>query len=512
MSLFFFIWQSLFFTKVISLPHDFVWGAGTAAFQVEGAWNLHGKGESIWDYFTTFKNTIYDNQNAQTTNDFYHKYLDDIKILSSLGIKNLRVSISWTRVLPTGDILYPSQSGIKFYKDLFTRLLQAGIEPWVTIYHWDLPQAYNHFSDTSTWLDPGIVYKYNDYADFCFKTFGDKIKKWVTFNEVYLLSWNGYGSGIFPPGRCSPDVNSLCETIGGGGNSGTEPYKVVHNILIAHGLAVRNYKANYQKKDQGTIGMIMTSQSALPFNASEPNDFIAANYTMAFQFGWIVDPLVFGRYPIEMSSMITDNRLPSFNSSMSKLIKGSFDFLGLNYYYSNYAQWTGIPGNNWASDGRVVTSAYNATGHLIGPFAEATWLTAYAPGLRLILNWIKDRYNNPEMYITENGICVPGEAESTLAQILNDTVRQDFINDHVQQIILAYDEDNVNIKGYFVWSFMDSFEWIGGYQDKFGLVYVNFTDLTRTIKNSGHFYANLIKQYGNGTVLSVVLGFYLLFS
>ena len=116
------------------------------------------------------------------------------------------------------------------------------------------------------------------------------------------------------------------------------------------------------------------------------------------------------------------------------------------------------------------------------------------------------------MYITENGICVPGEAESTLAQILNDTVRQDFINDHVQQIILAYDEDNVNIKGYFVWSFMDSFEWIGGYQDKFGLVYVNFTDLTRTIKNSGHFYANLIKQYGNGTVLSVVLGFYLLFS
>ena len=484
------------------LPENFAWGTATAAYQVEGAWNISGKGLSIWDYFTTFPGRINNNDNGNVADDFYHRYPEDIQILKQLGIKNFRMSISWTRVLPTGEASNPNPAGVQFYNDLFTALLKAGIEPWVTLYHWDLPQAFNNFTAESTWLNPDVANKFNDYADFCFKTFGDKVKYWLTMNEIHIFSLVGYGFGFHAPGRCSPEVGSWCKEVGGGGNSSTEPYIVAHNALIAHGLAVRTYRTKYQKAQKGKIGMTISSSYSLPSNTSEPNDYKAANIAVAFQYGWFADPQAFGKYPDEMTSLITGNRLPKFNSTTSDLLKGSFDFLGLNYYYSNYAQWTGVPGNNFGNDGRLNTSPYNATGHLIGPFAASSWLNVYPPGLRGMLQWIKKRYNNPEVYIFENGVSCPDESQIPESQALNDNFRMNYIYDHVAQMVDSHALDDVNVKGYFLWSLLDNFEWSDGYNIRFGITYVNYDqNLTRTVKDSGYLYSDIIDQLGNGKLL-----------
>ena len=486
------------------LPETFAWGTATAAYQVEGAWNISGKGLSIWDYFTTFPGRINNNDNGNVADDFYHRYPEDIQILKQLGIKNFRVSISWTRVLPTGEATKPNPAGVQFYNDLFTALLKAGIEPWVTLFHWDLPQAFNNFTAESTWLNPDVANKFNDYADFCFKTFGNKVKYWLTMNEIQTFTWIGYGVGVHAPGRCSPSWGSWCQEIGGGGNSSTEPYIAAHNALIAHGLAVRTYRTKYQKAQNGKIGMTINSWYALPYNTSEPNDYKAAHTAVAFLYGWIGDPQVFGKYPDEMTDLVTNNRLPKFNATTSELLRGSFDFLGLNYYNSFYAQWTGEPGDNYLTDSRVKLSPYNATGHLIGPFTAHPWLNVYPPGLRSILKWIKKRYNNPDVYIFENGVSCINESFVSKKEALNDVFRINYIYDHIVQMIDSYVLDNVNVKGYFLWSLLDNLEWSDGFNTRFGIVYVDYkNNLTRTVKDSGFFYRNIIKEVEKGKVLTI---------
>ena len=485
------------------LPPDFAWGTATSAFQVEGAWNTSGRGPSIWDYFQSFPGKISNNDTAEVATDFYNRYPSDIKILQKLGLKSFRVSISWTRIFPTGDANYPNAAGVQFYNDLFDALLESGIEPFVTLFHWDLPQAYNDLSPESTWLDPDIPNKFNAYADFCFKTFGGKIRNWVTINEIFSIAWNGYGSGIYAPGRCSLGWESRCKEVGGGGDTSNEPYIVGHNALIAHALAVKTYRSKYQRSQGGKIGMTISSPYALPYDSSNIDDYRAVEIMLAFLFGWLADPQVFGRYPPEMSDLIIGPRLPQFNASMSALIKGSYDFIGLNYYFSLYAKWTGLPGINYLTDARIMVSQTNATGHLIGPIADSKWLTVYPPGLRHLLKWIKNRYNDPEIYIFENGVSCPGEAEMTKTQALNDTFRMDYVYDHVMEMIKAVRRDKVRVKGYFLWTLMDNFEWNDGYSIKFGITHVDFAgNLTRTIKNSGYMYADLIDYLGKGEVVN----------
>lgn len=476
------------------LPKDFKWGSATAAFQVEGAWNVSGRGPCIWDYFQECPGRIALNQTAQVADDFYHRYSQDIQIMQTLGIKNVRLSISWTRILPTGDINNINQAGIDFYNQLFNALISAGIEPWITLFHWDLPQAYNNFTNQSTWLNPDVVHRFNDYADLCFKTFGDRVKHWITMNEIQTFAWIGYGVGGHAPGRCSPDINPWCESVGGGGNSSTEPYIVAHHALISHGLAVQTYRNKYQKTQGGKIGMTINSGYAVPWNISDPEDHKAVDVSVAFSYAWFGDPQAFGRYPEEMTSRITGGRLPTFNASMSALLKGSYDFMGLNYYTSQYVHYTGIPGTDFGNDGRFTSSPYNASGNLIGPFAESTWLNVYPKGLRDVLRWIKHRYNDPDIYIFENGVSCPGESSLPENLALNDTFRMNYVFDHVMELVDAVLDDFVKVKGYFLWSLLDNFEWADGYNVRFGITYVNYNNnLTRTIKDSGYMYQNLIQ-------------------
>ena len=484
-------------------PEDFAWGTSTSAFQIEGSLCVSGRGPSIWDYYQTFPSQIFSNATADIAVDFYRRYPSDIKIQQDLGLKNFRLSISWTRVLPTGDPSAPNALGVKFYNDLLDSLLAAGIEPFVTLYHWDLPQSFNDFSNQSTWLDPGIVHKFNAYADFCFKQFGGKVKHWITLNEVFLFAWMGYGKGVHAPGRCSPEVSPWCEQIGGGGDSGTEPYTVAHHALLAHALAVQTYRHKYQGTQQGKIGMAIVGNYALPWNSSNAQDIEAVNIAVAFQFGWLADPQVFGSYPQEMTRLVTGGRLPEFNESMSALVRGSYDFLGLNHYFSNYVRWTGRTGDCYLNDGRYEFSDYNASGHLIGPYAESHWIKVYPKGMGEALRWIKKRYNDPEIYIFENGVSVLDESEMTEREALNDTFRMDYIYDHIMEMVRAVKEDGVRVKGYFLWSLLDNFEWNEGYYHRFGIVYVNYEkNLTRSIKNSGYMYSDLIKCLDSGREFS----------
>ena len=350
--------------------------------------------------------------------DFYHKYKEDIAMIKKLGFKHFRMSFSWSRILPLGTIEGGiNQKGVDFYMNVIDEFIANGITPWVTLYHWDLPSALNDKSDKGGWLNDGISDVFADYADFCFKTYGGKVKRWLTLNEPWTYTWLGYGAGVHAPGRCSSDE---CKRIGGGGNTGTEPYIVAHNSILAHAKAVNVYRTKYQKEQGGEIGFTTNTNFALPYNPNSEDDIWAANVNIAFNFGWYVDPIVFGKYPDEMSRNILDGRLPTFTEEQKKLVKGSFDFIGLNHYTSSFVKKVDNQGGDWGSDSHTAASAKDVFGNLIGPYAESAWLNVYPEGMRGILNWIAQRYDNQKIYVFENGCSVPKENDMPLEQAVHD--------------------------------------------------------------------------------------------
>jgi len=474
-------------------PKDFSWGVASAAYQVEGAWNIDGKGPNIWDYFSAIPNRTYEGETGQVADDFYHHYPDDIKIMQNLGIKNFRISLAWSRLLPNGTVDTPNPAGVQFYNDLINACLAADIEPWVTLYHWDLPQAFNDFSANGTWLNPDIVNKFNDYADFAFQSFGDRVKHWLTFNEISSFTWFGYGHGTEAPGRCGPDFGDWCTSIGGGGNSSTEPYIAAHHALLSHALAVQTYRTKYQKAQNGTIGLTMAVNMAYPWDSTNQDDIAAVDTDLIFQMGWFADPLVFGKYPDIMIEYVGD-RLPAFTEDQSELIKGSFDFLGLNHYTSHYVQHTGIPGFNYGNDSRLIQNSTDVHGHLIGPVAESSWLNVYPKGMKDLLKWADTRYSHPTFYIFENGVSVPNENNMPINEAQNDTFRIGFLKGYITNLILAVLEDGVDVRGYFIWSILDNYSWESGYRIRYGLLYVDYNNnLTRYIKDSANWYSDFIK-------------------
>ena len=225
-------------TLFAPFPRDFAWGAATASYQIEGAWNEGGKGRSIWDDFVEIPGVINNGDDGKVADDFYHRYQEDIDMMKGMGLKHYRFSIAWPRVLPDGTIENVNNEGVDFYNRVLDSLIAADIEPWVTLYHWDLPSALHNNTATGGWLNPEIPEIFNSYADFCFKTFGSRVKHWITINEPSSIAWLGFGAGVHAPGRCSPSVNERCATIGGGGDSSIEPNIVSHHLLLAHGLAV----------------------------------------------------------------------------------------------------------------------------------------------------------------------------------------------------------------------------------------------------------------------------------
>ncbi|CAJ1806589.1 unnamed protein product [Sphenostylis stenocarpa] len=430
-------------------PPDFVFGASTSAYQVEGAANEDGRKPSIWDTFSHSGNG-----DGDVACDQYHKYKEDVQLMANMGLEAYRFSISWSRLIPDGRGQV-NPKGLQYYNNLINELISHGIEAHVTLNHWDLPQALE--DEYGGWVSRTVVYSsqtsslykdcpglrlkdFTEYADVCFREFGDRVRYWTTVNEANVQAVFDYDIGISPPQRCSPSTIFNCSR----GNSSTEPYLVAHHMLLAHASAATVYRKKYQGMQHGLIGFSLLSLGFLPLTNST-EDIMATQRVQDFFDGWFMNPFTFGDYP-DIMKKNAGSRLPSFTKKESNLVRGSIDFLGINVYYSFY----------------VSDSPDNLQKENRDFFAD--------------LSAKLQRQQTPHN------------------SSLDDWPRVDYLHAYIGSMADAL-RSGLNVKGYFVWSFMDVFELMGGYEISYGLYYVDMDDpnLRRQPKLSAEWYSNFLK-------------------
>uniref|UniRef100_A0A2N9J5M4 Beta-glucosidase n=1 Tax=Fagus sylvatica TaxID=28930 RepID=A0A2N9J5M4_FAGSY len=463
-----------------SFPKGFVFGTASSAFQYEGAVKEDGRGPTVWDTFSHTFGKVIDFSNADVAVDQYHRYDEDIQLMKDMGMDAYRFSIAWSRIFPNGSGEI-NQAGVDHYNKLINALLAKGIEPYVTLYHWDLPQALE--DKYNGWLDPQIIKDFATYAEICFQKFGDRVKHWITFNEPHTFTVQGYDVGLQAPGRCTILLHLLCRA----GNSATEPYIVGHNVLLSHATAADIYRKKYKQKQRGSLGIaydVMWFEPAT--NSTE--DIEATQRAQDFQLGWFLEPLILGDYPSSMRSRV-GKRLPSFSKSEASLLKGSLDFVGINYYTTFYARHNssdliGKLLNDSIADSGAITLPFK-DGKAIGNRASSIWLYIVPEGLRNLMNYIKQKYGNPLVIITENGMDDPNNPSTSIKDALKDEKRVKYHNDHLTNLLASIKEDGCNVRGYFAWSLLDNWEWAAGYTSRFGLYFIDYKDkLKRYPKDS----------------------------
>lgn len=456
-----------------SFPEGFLWGSATSAYQIEGAAFEDGKGPSIWDVFCMIPSKVHQGDTGNVACDHYHRFREDVALMQQLGIKAYRFSISWPRILPAGRGAL-NQSGIDFYNALIDELLQVGIEPWVTLYHWDLPAALEF--ELHGWLGDGIVDAFAHYADVCFQHFGNRVKNWITINEAWVVAILGYGHGVFAPGIQSSHL----------------PYLAGHNLIKAHAKAVQVYRQQYQPEQQGRIGITNNCDWREPLTDA-PADQAAAQRALEFFLAWFADPVYFGDYPATMQERLGD-RLPHFSAAEKELIKGSSDFFGLNHYTTMYAADASLGSTEGSVYGNGGLSADQDVNLSVSPDWELTDMQwAIVPwGCCKLLQWIAERYGNPPIYITENGCAFD---DKLLEGKVDDTERIAFFEAYLQAVQEAV-SNGVKVQGYFIWSLLDNFEWASGYSKKFGITYVEEGTLQRIPKESAKWYAKVVARNG----------------
>jgi beta-glucosidase len=469
------------------------------------------------------------NSNGDVADNHYNLFLDDVKIMCDLGLKSYRFSISWSRVLRIDGT--PNEVGIAFYHKVLDALNACNIVPFVTLYHWDLPQQYNE-APFDGWLSSSIIAEYVKFADVCFSRFGSRIRHWITFNEPMSFCLIGYGMGVHAPGRCSD--RSICPQ----GDSSTEPYLCSHNVLLSHGKTVQLFNNKYRNTaTASTIMMTINSNAGYPYNSTNHADIEAVERFLQFQISWYADPIFKGDYPNLMKQLVGD-RLPSFSQEEKGIfLSNRPDAFGLNFYTCSFCQHTdATPGkpSTWSTDSLVNQLNVNATGDVIGPPAASDWLFVCPQGFAPLLQWIHKRYgkdvpssiptstrsvnisrnttskplHSPSshldgsinsrsesflpIFVTENGVDVPNEDITPLPQVLNDQFRINYFSSYLASMEEAMAQ-GVPIKGYFAWSLLDNFEWADGYSKRFGMTYVDYSSQLRYIKQSGLWYAEKIK-------------------
>ncbi|KAI4313395.1 hypothetical protein L6164_026381 [Bauhinia variegata] len=434
-------------------PPEFLFGASTSAYQVEGAANEDGRTPSIFDTFSLSVGA-----DGSMASDQYHKYKEDVQLMVDMGIDAYRFSISWTRLIPngTGQV---NPKGLQYYNNLINELISHGIQPHVTLHHHDLPQALE--DDYGGWVSRKILKDFTAYADVCFKEFGDRVQYWTTLNEANVFVMGGYDLGVLPPQRCSAPFGLVnCSK----GNSITEPYRAAHNIILAHALAARLYRRKYQGKQKGFIGFNIFSYNFLPLtNKSE--DISATQRIKHFYVGWFLDPFILGDYP-ELIRKSAGSKLPSFTKAESKLVKGSIDFFGVNYYETYYVKNnpSSLPREYRDLMGDIAVEMIGIrNGTTTIDFANTPW------GLQQLLEFFKQAYGSVPVYIHENGQVTPRNSS------LDDYTRVEYLKGHIGATLGAL-RNGSNLRGYFVWSFLDVLELFGGYETSFGLHYIDLDD------------------------------------
>ncbi|KIJ63193.1 glycoside hydrolase family 1 protein [Hydnomerulius pinastri MD-312] len=456
------------------LPKDFTWGFATASYQIEGAYNEGGRADSIWDTFTRLPGKIADGSSGEVATDSYHRWKEDVALLKSYGVNSYRFSLSWSRIIPLGgreDKV--NAEGVAFYRNFAQELVKNGITPYMTLYHWDLPQALH--DRYGGWLNKEeIVKDYVNYAKVCYESFGDIVKHWITHNEPWCVSVLGYGKGVFAPGHTSDRAKFHV------GDSSTEPYIVAHSMLLAHGYAVKLYREQFQPQQKGTIGITLDSSWFEPLTNTQENADVAQR-AFDVRLGWFAHPIYLGYYPEALKKQC-GSRLPEFTAEEIAVVKGSSDFFGLNHYTTHLVS----EGGDDEFNGYAKQTHKRVDGTDIGTQADVNWLQTYGPGFRKLLGYIYKKYGKP-IIITESGFAVKGENSKTIEEAINDTDREEYYRDYTKAMLEAVTEDGVDVKGYFAWSLLDNFEWAEGYRIRFGVTYVDYKTQKRYPKHSSKF-------------------------
>ncbi|PNT64915.1 hypothetical protein BRADI_4g34940v3 [Brachypodium distachyon] len=458
-------------------PEGFVFGAGSSAYQVEGAASEDRRKPSIWDTWS-HQGYSFDGSTADVSADQYHHYKEDVKLMHNMGLDAYRFSIAWPRLIPDGRGQI-NPKGLEYYNSLIDELILNGIQPHVTIYHFDLPQVLQ--DEYGGLLSPKFIEDYTSYAEVCFKSFGDRVKHWVTVNEPNIEPIGGYDTGFQPPRRCSYPFGVDCA----GGNSSTEPYIAAHHLLLAHASAVSLYREKYKETQGGQIGITLLGWWHEPAT-NTPQDAAAARRMTEFHIGWFMHPLVYGDYPPVMRSRV-GARLPVLTAPVSKKVRRSFDFIGFNHYIIMRIRSIDTNSSQQPRDYYVDAAVQNPADN-ISKVETAPW------SLSKLLEHLKLNYGNPPVWIHENGYgsAAPGALSKTEYDY-DDANRTEFLQDYLEVLQLST-RNGSNARGYFVWSFLDVFEFLFGYQLRFGLCGVDMSDpgRTRYVRNSARWYSGFL--------------------
>jgi len=431
-------------------PADFIWGTATAAYQIEGSINVDGRGASVWDTFSHTPGKILDGTNGDIACDHYQRWRDDVALMARLGLSGYRFSVSWSRVQPMGAGAV-NKFGLDFYEKLIDALLENHITPFVTLYHWDLPQALQ--DNGGGWLNRDTASRFADYAEIVTRRLGDRVKHWITLNEPFIQMYYGYVTGEHAPGLT--DVRNALP--------------VMHHMLLGHGLALQPIRSNVA---DAQIGIAYSLAKVEPVTDHDA-DITIADHADAFINRIMLDPVLRGVYPDAISHLIPDGLV---QENDLRTISAPTEMIGVNYYL------------------RLLVRADSKAplGYSIVPPASKD-LTAmgwevYPEGLDYWLHRVAKDYPDHNVYITENGTAFPDEIGAD--DQVHDPRRLEYLRDHTR-VALAALADGVPLKGYFLWSLMDNFEWAMGFMPRFGIIYTDYVTQRRVIKDSGHWYGRL---------------------
>lgn len=434
--------------STLAFPDNFHWGVATSAFQIEGSANEDGRGPSIWDTFCRTPGKVVNGDTGDVACDHYRLFSKDIQLIKELGAKSYRFSIAWPRLMPEGKGRLNSK-GLDFYNRLIDELVANDIEPFVTLYHWDLPQV---LQDAGGWQNRDTLSLFAEYSALCAEEFGDLVNYWTTINEPWVIANLGYRTGEMAPGICDESA----------------AIQVSHNLMVAHGLASDAIKACRADAKVGIVNIVFPTYGA----TDSPEDLDAADRAWKRDTAWFLEPILKGRYPdCEQERM--DCLQKFIEPGDMKLISRPLDFLGINYYFRNVVSSAGLVKD-------IPGASYTAMDWEIFP-----------QGLSDVLQKLNSQFALPPIYITENGAAFDDVVDAS--GMINDYDRIDYLHKHLEAVDSAI-QSGVDVKGYFCWSFLDNFEWAFGYSKRFGIIHVDYETMKRTPKASAKWYRRVIKN------------------
>ncbi|MBX6363880.1 MAG: beta-glucosidase [Gemmatimonadetes bacterium] len=444
--------------ETTDFPRGFLWGAATSAYQVEGEPLADGAGPSIWHRFAHTPGRTHGGETGDVACEQYRRYPEDIRLMRELGLNAYRFSIAWGRVLPQGTGAVNAR-GVAHYDRLVDALLEAGLTPSVTLYHWDLPAA---LDDRGGWLNPDVAEWFGEYAALMYRTLGDRVALWATLNEPWVVMDGGYLNGGLAPGH----------------RNVFEAPIVAHNLLRAHAAGVEAFRASGAT---GAVGLVVNLEPKYPAT-QEPADLAATARADAYMNRYFLDPVFYGRYPEELAEIFGE-AWPEWPAAELERIRQPVDFVGVNYYTRAVV----------VDDAAALPLRAGRVRQPRHAYTEMDW-EVYPPGLEDTLRWVRDRYGEVPLYVTENGAAFydPPTAEG---DVVEDPLRVAYLREHLRAVRRAL-AAGVDVRGYFAWSLLDNYEWSHGYSKRFGIVHVDFETQRRTVKRSARFYAAVIASGG----------------